>query len=379
MKYLYIAIIKRKHMLNRRNLLLVCLIISMGSTCKLANGQAVHTETKQPEALADEWELVGEAINEPGWDIWGSSPIRTADGKVHLFVARWPGEFAFDPNWRIHSQVARYTADSPEGPFRFQQVILHGNGKGWDAQGYHNPNIQKVGNQFVLTCIARSRNGPDSSQRIGIWVADKIEGPWKPANGDSEKPMLAPPENSAIWCHNSGLGVSNPALLQMPDGAFHLYFKAKQGSKGGVKMGLAIAPTLEGPFLIQPEPVTANDRRVEDGYAFHWRGNVCLVTTDNHGMLEEGGGLLWTSRDGKKFDKPLLAFHHFGNHYFPDGVPETAKVHYVGKVKSERPQILLIKGEPAFLYAPCGVAIDGSDGTNCYLFRRKIKTGSTSE
>jgi hypothetical protein len=348
--------------------------IVVGSLCNSGDGATMQTKAKQPEALADDWEFVGEAVNEPGWDIWGSSPIITEDGKVHLFVARWPGKFSFNSAWRSHSQIARYTADSPEGPFRFQEVVLKGDGEGWDAQGYHNPNIQKVGDQFALTCIAndgKGRHGPN--QRIGIWVADKIDGPWKPANGDPGKPMLAPPEDPAIWCHKSGCGVNNPALLQMPDGSFHLYFKARKGPTGAIKMGLAIAKTLEGPFHIQPETVTTNDRSIEDGYAFHWRRNVCFMTTDNHGILESGGGLLWTSRDGKKFNNPLLGYHHFSNHYFPNGVPKTVKAHYTRQVKCERPQILLINGEPAYLYAPSGTAIDGSDGTNCYLFRRKIK------
>ncbi len=332
----------------------------------------IAADDRKPEALADQWELVGEAINESGWDIWGSSPIVTGDGKVHLFVARWPGKYPFDPAWRIHSQIARYTADGPEGPFVFQEVVLKGDGKGWDAQGYHNPNIQKVGDRFVLTCIAndgKGRHGPN--QRIGMWVAENIGGPWTPANGKVDVPILAPPTDAAIWCYQSGCGVNNPALLAMPDGRLHLYFKAKRADKGQVCMGLAIAEKLEGPYVIEAKPVTANDRTIEDGYAFHWRGHVCIMTTDNHGMLEWGGGLLWASNDGKQFDAPMPGFHHFGEHYFPNGVPKTAKAHYTRVVKCERPQILMIDSEPAYLYAPSGVAVDGSDGTNCYLFRRK--------
>ena len=347
--------------------------MSGGISCPVAMGQSTR-----PEPLADEWRFSGEAINEPDWDIWGSSPIITEDDKVHLFVARWPSRYPFRSAWRVHSQIAHYTADSPEGPFEFKKVVLEGDGKGWDAQGYHNPNIQKVGDRFALTCIANDgtgRHGPN--QRIGIWVADSIDGPWCPAHGGPDKPVLAPPEDPAIWCHKSGCGVNNPALLPMPDGTFHLYFKAMAGTEGGIRMGLAVAEALEGPYLIQPEPVTANDRRIEDGYAFHWRGYVCLMTTDNHGILERGGGLLWISRDGRKFEAPLPGFHRLDTHYFPTGVPETAKQRYTPSVKCERPQILMIDGEPAYLYAPCGVALDGSNGTNCYLFHRKPKTEGT--
>jgi hypothetical protein len=328
---------------------------------------------RAPVALAAEWELVGEAVNEPGWDVWGASPIFDDGGRVHLFVARWPSDLPFDPSWRVHSQIARYVADRPQGPFRFVEVVLQGDGEGWNAQGLHNPNIQRVGERFALTFIAndgRGRHGPN--QRIGMVVADRLEGPWAPVHGDPDLPLLAPPQDADIWCHDSGCGVNNPALLAHPDGRFLLYFKAKRGPEGPVRMGLAVADRLEGPYAVQPEPVTDNERGIEDGYAFLWCGRVCLITTDNHGILERGGGLLWWSADGLDFaERPLPAFHHLGDFHLPDGVPATARVRYTPEVKLERPGLLVIDGEPAWLYAPCGVALDGSDGTNCYVLRRR--------
>jgi hypothetical protein len=326
-----------------------------------------------PVALADDWELVGEAIDEPGWDVWGSSPVAADDGRVHLFVARWPSDRPFDPSWRVHSQIARYVAERPGGLFRFVEVVLQGGGEGWDAQGLHNPNIQRVGERYVLTYIANDGRDPHGpNQRIGMVVAERLEGPWSPANGDADRPLLAPPEDPAIWCHESGCGVNNPALLAHPDGRFLLYFKARRGSEGPVRMGLAVAERLEGPYVIEPEPVTDNEQGIEDGYAFLWRDHVCLLTTDNHGILERGGGLLWCSDDGVAFEQPPLAgFHHLGQRFYPDGVPDTARVRYTPQVKLERPGLLVIDGEPAWLYAPCGVALDGSDGTNCYVLRRR--------
>lgn len=74
-------------------------------------------------------------------------------------------------------------------------------------------------------------------------------------------------------------------------------FKAMTGPRpeGKVKMGLANADKLEGPYIIQPEPITANDRVTEDGYAFIYDGKFALLTTDNHGINESVGGILWTS------------------------------------------------------------------------------------
>ena len=60
---------------------LFIIVISM-SACISDSRNVPYSACDKPEALADQWELVGEAINEPGWDIWGSSPIITDDGQV---------------------------------------------------------------------------------------------------------------------------------------------------------------------------------------------------------------------------------------------------------------------------------------------------------
>ena len=114
-------------------------------------------------------------------------------------------------------------------------------------------------------------------------------GPWRKANGG--KPILSPPVNPEYWNFKARNGVVNPALL-VYKGAYYLYFKSANS-----KMGLAIAENLEGPYVQLPFPVTENDKTIEDGYAFLHEGDVCLLTTDNHGTLKKGGGLLWRSRD----------------------------------------------------------------------------------
>lgn len=334
---------------------------------------AAAGDTRKPEALADQWEFVGQAVNEPGWDIWGSSPIRTDDGMVHLFCARWPGSIPFDKAWRRNSEIAHYVAEKPEGPFRYLASIGKGDGKGWNAVGYHNPNIRKVGDKYVLVFIANDgdpHHGPN--QRIGMMTAGQIDGPWQLVP-DGSKPLLSPPEDQSIWCHKSRCGVNNPSLLPHPNGKFYLYFKASPGPKGGVRMGVATADKLEGPYEIMPKPITANERTIEDGYAFLWRDHICLLTTDNHGILERGGGLLWVSKDGLRFDQePLPGYHHLGRFYLGDKRPARIRHHYTSQTKFERPQLLMAPdGEPEYLYCPSGSALDGSDGTNAYVLRRK--------
>jgi hypothetical protein len=327
-----------------------------------------------PAAMSEQWKFIGEAINEPGYDIWGSSPIRDDQGNVHLFCARWSSDTPFKTAWRSKSEIAHYSSKKPEGPFQFVEVVGKGkeNNK-WNSAGFHNPNIRKIDDKYVLVYIANDgakKHGPN--QRIGMLLSDDINGPWIEVPNENT-PLLSPPSDSAIWCFNSDVGVNNPSIIKHPNGKYHLYFKSMSGQrpKGKISMGLAISNKLEGLYIIQANPITANKVAIEDGYAFLWRNHICLLTTDNHGILEKGGGLLWVSEDGLKFNsEPLSGFHNFEIFYLKGDVPKTANTRYTETVKFERPQVLMdANNEPEYLYCPSGVAIDGSDGTNNYVLK----------
>ncbi|MFD2833108.1 glycoside hydrolase family protein [Gramella sp. AN32] len=240
--------------------------------------------------------------------------------------------------------------------------------------------FRKIDDKYVLVYIANDgakNHGP--SQKIGMLISNSLNGPWKEIPNKNE-PLLSPPNDNAIWCSGSGVGVNNPSLIKHPNGKYLLYFKAMAGAKGTgakVSMGLAISEKLVGPYIIQPNPITTNEVRIEDGYAFLWKNQICLMTTDNHGILEKGGGLLWVSKDGVKFNaKPLSGFHNYQDFYLKGSFPKGANVRYGGKkVKFERPQLLLdANNEPEYLYCPSGVALDGSDGTNSYVLKYQKET-----
>ena len=205
------------------------------------------------QSFADHWEFIGVAVEDPGYHVWGSSPIAGPDGKVHLFSARWPEEQKVDPGWRSHSEIAHYVAEKPEGPFRFSDVALRGTGKEtWDKIAVHNPAIHKVGDKFVLLYISNDNpNQPPhpANQCIGMAISDDLSGPWKRVGEDGL--ILKTPDNPDYWNHKATNGVNNP--------------------------------------------VTYNEQSVEDGYAFLYQGKFCLLTTDNHGMVKKGGGILCTT------------------------------------------------------------------------------------
>ena len=85
------------------------------------------------KSFADHWDLVGVAVEEPGYTIWRTSPIIGEDGKTHLFVARWLSELKVDPGWRTQSEIAHYVGDTPEEPFIFSDFALKGTGASTDT------------------------------------------------------------------------------------------------------------------------------------------------------------------------------------------------------------------------------------------------------
>jgi hypothetical protein len=201
-----------------------------------------------------------------------------------------------------------------------------------------------------------------SNQHIGMALSNSLYGPWEKVNGDGL--ILSPPEDTSFWNYDASNGVNNPALLCHPDGSFYLYFK----SEGG-RMGLATASNIEGPYKQMPRPVTSNAMTIEDGYAFLHQGKICLLTTDNHGILEKGGGLLWVSDEGLNFHLAEQGFYP-AEKYLGKKALQKAKRHYGGNIiKFERPQLLMIHEEPAYLYVTSGYHFFGKESTASYVLR----------
>lgn len=324
--------------------------------------------TKSKNTFADHWVFVGISIDEPDFMTWGASPIVGEDGKYHLFSERWPKQYKVDPGWRSHSEVAHYVSDNPEGPFRFSDIAIKGTGKNtWDKFSTSNPTIHKVGNHYVLFYIANDnpKMPPHpANQNIGLAISTSLFGPWKRVGKDGM--ILSPPKDSVYWNYKAANGVNNPAFYQHPNGGYFLYFKSAKA-----KMGLAIAQDIAGPYVELPFPVTTNETSIEDGYAFTYKGKVAILTTDNHGIIEEGGGILWTSDDGIKFTKNEKGFHRL-NKYTPVDL-KAASVLYGSQArryaKFERPQVLMLNGKPAYLYVASGTNMAGQDHTVNYVLK----------
>lgn len=100
---------------------------------------------------------VENGIEDPEWSFWCRSVHKEADGKYHLFGARWPESKGFDawPTSRVYHAVS----DSPTGPFI---VVTPDIGRG------HN-----------VTCFRAKDGSYIISGLFEDYIAPSVYGPWR--------------------------------------------------------------------------------------------------------------------------------------------------------------------------------------------------------
>ncbi len=135
-------------------IVLLSLSVCYAGTCQSMN--STDTVKDNSSWFSKSLEYKGIAVQDNDWHIWGCSPIIGTDGKTHLFVARWPRETRHQ-GWYTHSQVAHYVGDTPEGPFKFSDVVVKGTRQDtWDKFAPHNPTIHQIGDTYALFYIANT-------------------------------------------------------------------------------------------------------------------------------------------------------------------------------------------------------------------------------
>ena len=331
-------------------------------------------QTAKLSFIAKNLEWKGVAVQDDNYTIWGCSPVQSEDGKTHLFAARWP-EKNVDPAWRKSSEIAHYIADKPEGPFIFSDIAIQGTGKEtWDKYAPHNPEIKKVGDQYVLLYIGNTDyNQPPhpGNQSIGMAISKSPYGPWEKVGKDGE---ILNAKDAAKWNYKSWNGVTNPAFIVFK-GKYYLYFKSM--GKDGLKYGLAIASDLEGPYIITDNPITSNIGTLEDGTVFYYKGYIYLLTTDNHGKNTgiPGGGTLWKSKDGLTFnlEDATIGYDVISAYYSDYELEKIVKIYGGFPKLMERPKILMIDGKPAYLYGPSGWNYFGGERVVCHVLKINLK------
>lgn len=287
--------------------------------------------THRVSELAKRVEPVGRILALEDWYVWGSSAIDGPDGNVHLFSARWPAETGMG-GWSTHSEIIHSVSQSAGGPFDVQDVALQARPGRWDGGMVHNPTIHRVGDRYALVHIG-NRDGRPFTQSIGIAVSDSLDGPWKRSG-----PVLRAGQRTWDW-----LMATNPALLVHPDGRFWLYYKSWDLSDKKRKVGLAIADDLLGPYEKHPDnplvDYSDQGKQIEDPYVYIQDGRIHMVLADdNEGVVKQHAGAIVHSDDGIHFSEPELAYD------------TTAAYSDEPIQRFERPQVLMRKGRPAYLY-----------------------------
>lgn len=268
--------------------------------------------------------------------VWCGSAIEV-DGTFHLFASRWPKSTGFPEGYRRYSEIVRATADSPEGPYTFREVVVGKRDSAyWDAGMAHNPTIHKIGNRYVLFYIGSDfttlRAGTSSLlRRVGYATAENIDGPWTRCDA----PVIDKESN-------------NPAIYVEPDMRVKMLYR-----DADLKVIMAEAPSFEGPYTTVNGDVWP-ECRLEDFYLYKMHGQYRFICEDNVGGISghERWGVELVSDNGidgwRKAD-PATAYDH--------------DIKYVsGRVlhctRRERPQLLIRNGKITHLITS---VFDGKD------------------
>ena len=278
-----------------------------------------------------------------GWWNWGMAPIYDDQGQLHIFNSAIPfkGETGMG-YWKSKSIINHYVADSIEGPYTLVDTPFKS-----DLRTYHNPQISKVGDTYVLVFLSRSVE-KGSLQSIGMATAKSLDGPW---TENPNNPIIRPTPGSPNAAH-----ASNPSFLVDREGKFRIYYKSMSKGSKFREISVAIADKLEGPYVDRSENPLISfkelERDIEDPYAFFYNDQYYLIVEDRMDVAgalsgtpavnaKPGGnrpGLLFTSHDGIKWSQPQYSYNTV-EHYFEREL-----------TRSERPHILWKDGEPEYLF-----------------------------
>ncbi len=213
-----------------------------------------------------------------GWWHWCMAPIYDEDEKLHVFMSAIPNA----GSWASDSKIVHYMADSPEGPYQFVDTTFASS-----SASYHNPQISKVGDTYVLVFLLRDALIPGSKQEIGIATAKSVYGPW------TESPL-----NPIIKAEGQMDGAtinhaSNPTFLVDKEGKYRIYFKSMTDKYGGEsyrEISLAISDHIEGPYKNHPNNplISYADQGldIEDPYAFYYKGLYHMIVEDRRGVKD---------------------------------------------------------------------------------------------
>jgi len=293
---------------------------------------------------------IGRALEMEGYYVWCNSPIEGEDGKIHIFFSRWISKKGMG-GWINGCEICHAVSDHPEGPFEFLETVLAPRPGFWDATTCHNPTIKKIDGKYCLFYIGNS-NGKTNTKRIGLAIADSLNGPWQ----RPDKPLLEASAEGEWDDHCT----TNPSCIKHKNGQYWLYYKSWNTKayetdagpiRGNRKYGLAISNKLQGPYKkYEGNPIIdfsakGNNTQLEDAFVWYEKKRFKMLARDM-GYFNHENGIILESKDGIKWNAPKIAYYAAEKYIQQPPGPSHLKKYG----RFERPQILFLKGKPAYLF-----------------------------
>lgn len=345
----------------------------------IGDGSGIYADYTNKIAFSDlalNLDFIGPSVRDSEYHYWCTSVVYAEeDQKYHMFTSRVPSDIEFGKGWRNACEIAHFVADIPEGPFGEVGTVFDNEDfkqYGWDAASPHNSRITKIDGKYCLLFMIQTPEGDYKNSSTVLAVSDSVNGGWKIIDNGEGKGYTIP----AYGNEGQSRETNNADILKV-GGKYHIYFRS--AISGYAQFYVAISDKLEGPYEIQPEPVTNNTNNNEDLEAFEWNGKYYLLADDNFGSVTgvNAAGILYSSRDGLHFDTAdaLIGFADLDEYIeVPDGSTNSygySDPSHNEYAKHERPCLLMINGVPAYFYAPSGVNIDGNNACMTYVYKVK--------
>ncbi len=316
------------------------------------------------------------AFEMEGYYLWDCAVIK-AKGKYYMFCSRWKEEYGFGWNWLFNSEIIRAVADAPEGPFRFDGVVLPRRGRAYfDGMNTHNTCIKEYGGKYYLYYMGTTYGGENpytgasfsqeyayetwNRKRIGVAVADDIDGEFT----RFDAPLIEPRDCSHWDCTVT----TNPSVTILPSGKTYMIYKSRRAFGAPLQLGVAVADAPDGKFTrLTENPILelGEDKHMEDPFLWYdeKRKKFCLLAKDD----KKGDTFGITGEWGSGFYAESDDCIHFTLPENPKAYSRTVTMKD-GSVKTqgnlERPWVLFDEGgKPMYLYNATG------SGENPYDFR----------
>lgn len=303
---------------------------------------------------------VGGGFSMEGYWVWCGSVLQGEDGRYHMFAARWPQSLPFFKGYLRASEVVRAVSDVPEGPYRFEEIVLPARGpRYWDGMMTHNPTIHRWRDKYLLMYIGSTYLEPEecyNNIRIGLATSSSVYGPWERL----DHPVLEP--RPGKW---DGTVVTNPAPCVLPDGRILLVYRSN--TPKGLRLGAAMAATLGAPFeRTSDDPVISFEggHFVEDPCIWQTGDHFEMLAKDLTGITGEiGAGIHATSADGVSWQLTDNTPAYSRRIAWSDGT-QTVQSHL------ERPQLLLKDGRPTHLFMATASGPDDPESLRTWAVTR---------